>query len=64
MDKKETELNQLFFERMYENNFPNECPEDCKFLLVTKDVFSTGDSPTEYECECYVRTNCPLYTGD
>jgi hypothetical protein len=55
------ELDNIFFDNI---DFPEACPEECPYLLETKDPFSTGDSPTEYDCECVKRKECPLYTGD
>jgi len=54
-------LNYVFFENI---DFPEACPEDCPYLLETKDPFSTGDSPTEYDCECVRRKDCPLHNDE
>jgi len=35
-----------------------EC-EYCSSYTVTKDPFSTGDSPTEYSCEVVNERECP-----
>ena len=39
---------------------PNDCPEDCYWLVATPDVFGVGDSPTSYECVCEKAKDCPI----
>ena len=45
------------FEGVMEDDIDNCC--DCNHLTRTTDPFSTGDSPTEYECEANDKMECP-----
>lgn len=47
-------------ERFHNIDVPNDCDEDCEYLLETKDPFNTGDSLTEYECICTNYEECPI----
>ena len=41
-------------------DFPEDCPEECYWLVATPDNFNTGDSPTSYECVCESVKSCPI----
>jgi len=41
-------------------DFPDACPTDCTYLVVCKDVFGTGDSPSDFDCTCLLKQDCPL----
>ena len=50
-------LKTFFFEKALDF-LPDRC-EGCRHLIVTRDVFGTGDSPTDYECNGNERV-CPV----
>ena len=56
----ETDKDEKFFEQL---NFPDIC-EGCSHLTEIKDMYSTGDSPTGYECDINYRKDCCAWSDD
>lgn len=48
------------FEKICEEAFEDHAEncDGCEFYIKTTDPFGTGDSPTEWHCECFEAEKC------
>jgi len=55
------EIIDTMFEEILEAAFVDHAENcgGCDFYDETKDPFGTGDSPTEWSCECFEAVKCP-----
>ena len=53
------EIQEIFMQIQQETFADFDNCEGCRYFVVTKDPYNTGDSPTSYDCEYNEYTDCP-----